>query len=346
MVKADFVVSDHYEVHERLRALQEQFGAGHFTTHCTLCGSAMAYQNIDHWWGWRRAAATSMETAVRIGLAVGFKEIILCGCPLTAGEIQHPDQVAKDGAVWPPPRDVIVRGEVARHDTSDDVLRSFRIAFTKLAAKWKGQVFSMSGFTRQILGPPPADDVQSAIARSIWTGEKGARLAFPSRMGRWPDDDAVEILQRLCVGNVCEIGCGTGRCAEAFGPDRYMGIDVNPAAIVEARKQFQRHRFAVVDWTADYPDADTYLFYTVLLHVPDCEIPSVLERTRRPESKPSRLVIFESMCGELRKVSTGAFNRDESAYVQALAAMGRRVVSIETLPSKWHPFTRTFMVAE
>jgi glycosyl transferase/beta-hydroxylase protein BlmF len=154
MVKADFVVTDHYEVHEDLRELQSKFGPD-FTTHCTRCSNWHAWPAVDYWWDWVRAAATSAETAIRIGLSMGFGEIILCGCPLEASAITHPAQRAKDGDEWPPPRDMEKYSPKPGWNTSEEILESYQTNFFLRADEWRGKVFSMSGFTRNVLGSPP-----------------------------------------------------------------------------------------------------------------------------------------------------------------------------------------------
>lgn len=153
--RADFVISDHYEVHEELRRLQDEIGGNGYTTHATYTAKAKHYPAIDHWWNWPRSNCTSMWTAVRIGIYTGFKHIILCGCPLTFGNIQHPSQIEKDGDVWPPARSPNCLRQRPGWETSEDILQQFRMWFVSQCLEFKGRVFSMSGFTKDVLGAPP-----------------------------------------------------------------------------------------------------------------------------------------------------------------------------------------------
>lgn len=155
MSVADFVVSDHYEVHEELRRLQEEIGGNGYTTHATYTGKAKNYPQVDYWWNWPRPSCTSMWTAIRIGIYTGFDRIILCGCPLSFGNIQHPSQIQKDGDVWPPPRDLDRLRPKPGCETSEDILQQFRMWFVAQCMEFKGRVFSMSGFTKDVLGAPP-----------------------------------------------------------------------------------------------------------------------------------------------------------------------------------------------
>lgn len=356
-VKADFVVSDHYEIHEELRLLQDKFGKDHYTTHCTLTSHHSGYPSVDYWWNWRRAEASSVQTAIRIGLAVGFTEVILCGCPLEHGTIQHPLQREKDGYEWPPARDVIRFGHSRGENTSEEILASFKRYFVKFAPFWRGRVFSMSGFTQNILGSPPVtmlkctSDVmltESPLrARVIkqWSGSKGSNNVYPKRYGKWPDEDSVRKLQELCLGRVCDVGCGTGRCAEAFSPDRYVGIDINEDAIRVARREYPRYTFETVGWDDPYPVVDTYLFYTVLLHIPDDELIGIFNKTCNGNIH-SRLVVFECMNRENRNEDRGNFQRDSQQYADVAAHVGRIVTNLVTLSSVVEPFFRHFMVIE
>ena len=348
LMPVDFVVSDHYEIHEALRRLQSRFGS-RFTTHCTLCRYGHLYPSVDYWWSWRRALATSAETAIRMGLYVGFDEIVLCGCPLERAKVQPTAQVERDGEEWPPPRDVDRYGEKDNQNTSDEILREFRRQFEVLSEPWRDRVFSVSGFTRQVLGLPPGvngvpRDARSEVRR--WQGKWGCAHAYPGKHGRWPDEDAVNILREVCCGVVCDVGCGTGRCAEAFPPDRYVWVDVNPAAIEQARKEFPQHEFRVIGADEAYPRADTYLFYTVLLHVPDSNLLRVLSRTKLSDGSPSRVVIFETMNPKYRDEKRGIFNRAPIEYAKATAIFGKREIELRRLPSAAPPHERHFYVAE
>lgn len=149
LVKADFLVTDHYEVHSELVRLQLAFHDG-FTNHCTRCSGGRRYGKwVDYWWDWPRADASSAQTAIRIGLEMGFEEVVLCGCPMEAGAMVHPDQARKDhSTTWPPPNRITKEG-------GTEVLRGFREHFARYAPDWRARgVRSLSGWTRKQLGGP------------------------------------------------------------------------------------------------------------------------------------------------------------------------------------------------
>lgn len=150
--KAAFVVSDHYEVHEDLRRLQSVFGDD-FTTHCSLCSNPEQYPAVDHWWNWPRPSCTSAWTAIRMGMYLKFDEVILCGVPMMFGIIQNAEQRDKDGYTWPPPQK-FKHKTTQTPKTSVEVLNEFRSEFVRHCLEFEGRVFSMSGFTRDVLGIP------------------------------------------------------------------------------------------------------------------------------------------------------------------------------------------------
>jgi SAM-dependent methyltransferase len=279
---------------------------------------------------------------------LGYKEIILCGCPLEHGRIQHPRQVEKDGAAWPPPRDLQRYRPQKGLNTSEEILVSFRKHFVAVSTAWRGTVTSMSGFTKAVLGAPlfmPKDRAARDLAVKRWSGANGVRMVYPKRHGRWPDPDAPALLAKLCCGSVCEIGCGTGRCCEAFTSKGYVGIDINAQAVEQAKRHYPNRTFLAVDWDAPFPRADTYLFYTVLLHIPDDELVGVLLRTQ-DSVHGNRVVVFESMIRANRNGDRGNFQRDPSDYETLFHALGRRVVDFQELPSAVEPKLRHFMVVE
>jgi SAM-dependent methyltransferase len=155
----------------------------------------------------------------------------------------------------------------------------------------------------------------------------------------------LSVIQELCVGRVCEIGCGTGRCCEAFEPDRYVGLDINDHAVREAKCRYPRHTFKTIDWRDVYPPADTYLFYTVLLHVPDDDVMNTIARTRSRNGAGNRLVVFETMSRELRCAKRGNYQRNAHEYIQMMRRLGRKLVKFRRMESNVSPgFTNCLVV--
>lgn len=347
LIKADFIVSDHYEVHEELRKLQNVFGVGHFSSHCAFTGHLDNHPEVDYWWHWRRSEASSVQTAIRIGMKVGFQEIILCGCPLQHGFIQHPLQIKKDGIDWPPKRDTKKYGRKDGLNTSEEILSAFRFHFKNFSREWKGIVFSMSGYTKEVLGEPlnaPEYEIPILVKKAIdqWNGKNGMRLLYPKRHGVWPMGDSPDAIAEYCKGKVCEVGCGNGRCSMAFKPEQYIGVDINKNAIQEAKKLYPEYKFETIGWYDSYPKADTYLFYTVMLHIPDDELLSVFKKIESDK----RIVIFETMMKEYRNKDRGNYQRNIEDYTKVVNRVGRKVLNLIELPSNATLPKRHFMVVK
>jgi SAM-dependent methyltransferase len=102
----------------------------------------------------------------------------------------------------------------------------------------------------------------------------------------------------LCEGSVLDYGCGTGQMAEFM---RITGCDINRQRIRIAKHRWPSMDFFSIRSHKDVnPHFDTVLCNNVLLHVPDDEIVSLLEKLG---SVTDRIVIAEHLGrGPRRKV--------------------------------------------
>lgn len=106
------------------------------------------YPSVTDWWGPDvSTGATSAGKAARIGFHLGFERIILCGCPMDGSGYSFDEaRVSQDPACL---------RVGAPESQSAKVIRRYRDSMARLAqSDFKGRVFSMSGFTRQVLGAP------------------------------------------------------------------------------------------------------------------------------------------------------------------------------------------------
>lgn len=107
------------------------------------------FPSVTDWWGHEMSSgATSAGKAALIGLALGFDKIILAGCPM-------------DGSGYFPGECEGIKKEAACQRIGDPTkqgmrtIRRYRERMAELAAgQFKGVVFSLSGFTREVLGAP------------------------------------------------------------------------------------------------------------------------------------------------------------------------------------------------
>jgi len=165
-----------------------------------------------------------------------------------------------------------------------------------------------------------------------WSGEKGANRSYSDK---WSlvETDLVEKLQENCPHMVCEIGCGTGRIAKFLNPAKYVGVDINKTAIQKSRKSLPDHMFKTIKWEDKYPPADTYLFFTVLLHIPDDELDEIIKKLR------CQVVVVEAMGRWIRDYGKGNnYLRDPGDYRKAFQNHGFREKKLLHFSSKAYPF--------
>lgn len=127
---------------------------------------------------------------------------------------------------------------------------------------------------------------------------------------RYPEIGLERALQMACKGYVFEFGCGDGRLSPYFNSLMYQGYDINEHALAKAKQNNPRHNY-VDNWK----QADTVLAYTVLLHISDDEIESVIDIMKNYE----RIVIGEITGRKWRRQGNPpVFNRDISEYINMI----------------------------
>jgi len=155
------------------------------------------------------------------------------------------------------------------------------------------------------------------LAADFWRAQNGVRHITPAGKanpeGAWLLPYLAEVAAH---GRVVEIGCGPGRLACAFKPHAYLGVDLNERSITEARERNPLHAFDVAQ--DELPQADVYLLHTVLMHVPDSELDTLIGRMNAP------IVCVSEMMGRewRRDGDPPVFNREPSEYVEAFKAHG------------------------
>lgn len=136
-VKAIALFSLHPDKLIGWRGLQEKvFGPG-FTVHgvCRADRVPQAQKNmpwVDHWWD-SHAKGSSGWAARKIAHYMGFAPVILCGMPLSQGNYQG--------------------GKIAKLWRKKEVVSHFR-HMVEQDREWHAGVYSMSGWTRDVLGEP------------------------------------------------------------------------------------------------------------------------------------------------------------------------------------------------
>ncbi len=127
---------------------------------------------------------------------------------------------------------------------------------------------------------------------------------------RYPEVGLENALKMACTGYVFEFGCGDGRLSPYFNSMMYEGFDINQHALNQAKINNPKYKY-VNEWKP----ANTVLAYTVLLHIPDDEIQSVIERMKTYD----RIVIGEITGRKWRRAGNPpVFNREITEYINMI----------------------------
>jgi len=152
---AQHVLSGHsYKAEEFAKARREKFPlALPWQLHATMTQKHLAeagavFPSVTRWWDKTYChGATSIAKATDIGLrGLGFDEVILCGAPMDGSGyfVGEGTRTTNDCHRIGDPEKQHLRA-------IEGYRRKFRDTF---APKVKGRLFSMSGFTREIVGEP------------------------------------------------------------------------------------------------------------------------------------------------------------------------------------------------
>jgi hypothetical protein len=157
---------------------------------------------------------------------------------------------------------------------------------------------------------------------SFWIQE-GVLHIIPDVGFEFPEGSDIEsMLREAAMGHfpILEIGCGAGRIASLFQPAEYIGVDVNPVSLIQARTTLPNHYFRIFDQGYQYPEAPTVLFYNVLLYISDDNIRTVLGQASQSRK---RLIIAELMNRRWHiKDTPPVFNRDPEDYILMMHKLG------------------------
>ena len=176
---------------------------------------------------------------------------------------------------------------------------------------------------RLIAGDSPSTiDRPRPDYKQIWTADDLKNIV-PAGHGHDPEgwNPAAHLKKTIKperYERVLDFGCGWGRLCSTFSCDQYLGVDLNPNAIEQARTLHPGYRFAEVDLDSTFDTADLIVAYTVFLHLDDRTLSDLLARLR-PACRDC-LVIAEILGREWRRPGhPPVFNRDLSDYANLLS---------------------------
>jgi SAM-dependent methyltransferase len=159
-----------------------------------------------------------------------------------------------------------------------------------------------------------------------------------------------EHLGRFCgvrpEDRVFDLGCGTAQLLSHIRCDRYLGADLDTAALERAqRRSAPNVRFvAGNDWDAEYRalDPTLVLMIGVVHHVSDEIFGAIVRRLRAGARAAPRLVTFEAtyfpgypLSNLLSRLDRGRHVRTPEQYDALFSRQGLSVTHREVLPTQW-----------
>ena len=89
---------------------------------------------------------TSGWAAAQVAAAMGFERVIMCGCPVTGSGYMNAAPFKKAGGLTP--------DNFNHWNNPQGIVTYYQGNIRRTVGRFKGIVFSMSGFTRDLLGEP------------------------------------------------------------------------------------------------------------------------------------------------------------------------------------------------
>lgn len=126
--------------------------------HRMACAKQL-FPSVTDWWPHETGTgATSASKGAKLAFLLGATEVVLCGCPMDQpgyfeGEAKVPQHIMCQRI-----GDHGIAKGLGIPVQETRIIKAYRTRFAELAAgEFKNRVYSMSGFTRQLLGQPPED---------------------------------------------------------------------------------------------------------------------------------------------------------------------------------------------
>ncbi len=142
----------------------------------------------------------------------------------------------------------------------------------------------------------------------------------PLALGLFDYRRVAEFCNSTPQDRVFDLGCGTAQLLPFLEFERYLGADLDAAALRRARK-YESANVAFVEGDA-WDEACRELNPTLVLmiglvhHVPDADFRKILERLRRCGNSPARFVTFETTHFPRSPVNNFLSRLDRGKYVR------------------------------
>ena len=186
------------------------------------------------------------------------------------------------------------------------------------------------------------DDLTEAY--EAWWYKNGLANITPQGLANPEGFDVGEWIKRA-LGDVSpehtilEFGCGTGRLARYFNPQIYIGVDINPLAIREAKGFDPAYAFHLVDTVQPLPRAHHVFAHTVFVHIPDQLVEDQLDRCLAAVDG-GRFVISEIMFNGINSPTDGTYrmanNRTTFTYETMMISRGWMLEGSQSAPYAYY----------
>jgi len=142
---------------------------------------------------------------------------------------------------------------------------------------------------------------------------------------------------------VLDVGCGPGTNTPSFGCCEYLGIDINPGYIADARRRYGR-RFVVADVTeysvASEGKFDFILVNSLLHHITDDGVRKLLSHLSSLLSADGHAHIVDILLPERRSIPWMLARLDRGEFPRPIPALRRLVEeSFDVVDSEEHYLT-------
>jgi SAM-dependent methyltransferase len=128
------------------------------------------------------------------------------------------------------------------------------------------------------------------------------------------------------VRRVLDLGCGPGTNAPVFEDCEYVGIDINPRYIENARARY-RGEFVVADLRDltldDFGQFDFILINSLLHHIAEEDLLRILRRARSLLSADGQIHVVDLILPARRSVARSIALRDRGEFARPLAEWRR-----------------------
>lgn len=279
--------------------------------------------------GWYGSTGAS---AICLAVAMGAKRIVLLGYDMKLSKEGQNNWHAN--LVNEPNADVFPRFQKQFEKLAFDLKRDY----PQVEVLNAGPDSDLSVFRKVTLQEvlQQSSAVSVSKLKEYWSNEGRKHITPPE--DEFPEGFDVKeavssFLSDVDCKSIVDYGCGDGRLSSVFDFSKYYGIDYSADNVARASAKNPEYRFKEVDGNSDFPIADLFFAYTVLLHNPDDVVRDIIKKARAVGC--DKFMVCEILGNEWRRDGTPpVFNRTQEQYEKLFAEFGFELKKIEQRPYK------------